>query len=1378
MKKIMKKTISFIQIIILLLAIAMPCLVVITNEAVAATPETIRINSGGSSLFSYETNLSKKLKITTRGTIDCYSSNSYNHIYLDYGLPIYSTPTDTGGNLHYTEIYSGVINTDDDAGEPLGKVDGNRSIDLDEYDGDVFTIITKKSISSLIGFGAKEKEIGRAFIHIRYNSILLGSNNAGINKKNTTCNNAIIVDDTLYVSPGASIELTTSWNENRGSTQADSWYEIESGDAGINVKDNKLNISENVKLGAKGKIIWENESGSTCSINVVTSNFADEIITVNGLSNVDISSYSSRFCYYGDFIYTQRTLYVARGETAKIKVTQGNKFESKNAIASTLMVRDETECLKGIPSKTYKVKAGVGYYEVSFTAKTTGVISLTYYDYEGKEYTTFCYIVPVNSGTGNTVDDENTPEYKQEENDNNTYNSNETSIDDGKDNSSTPEKQKPTINITAGEESNGTVKIDVTTKDATAVKYLIKERTTGNYISPVTNNSKYNNYSSTEGWKEVETPNKFSVTVSAYALGSGNYDITVLAKNTNNDIISYSACKDIFVNAVPITGIYEITNKRKDTRRVYTVSSQSADRDKIESYYYVIRKELGTFDIPEEKEIIENGTKFTGGADITIDIESSDSQYINKGAGYYDIIVYAKDQYGKSSISSLTSIPISNPPEVNYEILEEVEGSIYTKNTNSKHTVNVQVSDKDINNKLSVWYYISDEENLENSTIEQFYKNGKDIKWKSISGNSGNFDIEVTSEAGKNSEKYIYLMVQDNYGKTTLKRTGCIKVDGTELILEGISIEPNTNPISVISELENNNENKISIGEKISVSCVFNHKISEKMSTNYPNLKLKFGDTERTQDLVEVEGNTVTYIYIVSKYDSEGAVSIIGFEYLQNSFEDAYVNPNKYNIQIGDDEKNVVSVANLVIDTTIPTVETIEIAYTTDENSKIIYDSINDKKYISDIKDVQCKLTYSENVVGCPVQISFKKGNNYVFWAKADKPETETARRTDTYSLIDNKIKSYSGNYAVMMFAVNLDLTDEAGNKVDTKNYNVIYTLNGELINNEQIVLDDSTSTGKIAVNEEIINNNSYMCGTGLEVECFTEYKNGNTQDFQDASGIKSIGLMITKEGNAVIVKDKNGNAIEESGQEESEYYYELTEGQLPISFEVTDEGEYTVVTSKTDNLDNTSTKTVNLEVTSYAQISEESGIDTSSIAGDIESKGGMYNLYDIISTEDNKNGAKYNLFIKLDSSLSNSDVNIHIYDSLLNEINTLEYVGQEENDGILYEKYQFKIVNSFEYTVKVVDKDNTQILHEQKIKLKNVFIPGDTNYDGKLTSADCIRMLKQLVGILNDPEIYYPGNVDNDEKGLTISDVILLNRFLTEDSTLELTSNGYIKSK
>lgn len=1347
MKGLVKKIISIIQVFIITVTIIMPSFAVMVKEAKASGRTSLTINLPGKSSFGVQfgENLSKDLTIVTESTNGAYTRNGYNDIYIDKGLSIWSYPTDNWGDF-WTEVYAGRIEGEVDASKALFKVISKKGMNFNDYSEDCFTIVTKRNRSLYMVDWVEE--VGRAYIHIRDFSVTLDSNNAGVDQYGLICNTAIIDNNTLYVAPGTETTLVARRVNN--STPDDKGTFVFEGGIGT-VTDNKITIKSSTQVGKTGTIKWENVNGSSASINVVVSNFSDGSMSLESRYNTTINYGKNYFNYNGNLIEVSKSLYTSKNGSV-LFVYPNKYFESKEIALSLLEIVDTTSCIDG----DIKIEKDKDHYIVTFDAVSNGILNVKFKNYKGNVYEENWYIgcsdgesvqhqlIPTTGTNGSDIINEDNKEEETKPEKNDGANTGTTTPESGT-------VVKPTINCSATKTESGIVKIDVTTKNATAVKYLIKERTTEDYVNPVLKNSKYSSYTSSNGWKEVTTPNKFSVNINPHVLGSGKYDITILAKNSKDEVISYTGYGAHFVNAAPISGIIETTQLAKSTSRTYSIYASSTDKDTIKSWYYVQYKESKSEYTKPSVDVIESqGKLFTGSTQLKLDRAN------NYESGFYDVTIYSEDEYGATNISYVSNIGITNVPTVKYTIKGETgnseAGYTCTTQKSDKQTVTIEVNDIDENDILNVWYYVSENPNIDTSSSQNFYQGGN-VQYKQIKSNKGSFDVEVTSEKGKTKSKYVYWLVQDNVGGITTGRTGEIQVDGTALELIGITSE----------QLESNSSVGLAVGEKLKVTCTFNHT----MAKDCPDLYLNFGNSKRKQDDIECDGNLVTYVYKITENDTNGYVSISNFDFSNKVFTDDYSVKNTYSKQIGEAEIiNMIGTKQFYVDTIKPTIESLEIAYTTNENS-VIDDTNKDVYYISGIDNAELKIKYSEQVIGNPVLTSIVKDNNYGIQIST-KTGTKDLRYEDIYNFTyDHKttLRNFEGVYEFTGFGYNMNLTDKAGNKVDLNKYNVKYTLNGKDLGNTKVILDDKVSQSKMLLNNENANNND-VCSVGTKVTCFAEYKNENEQDYKDESGITKIVLQVFMDDNnrdkEIILKDKNDNIVE---SKDTEYYfeYELNEEQLPVSFVTENVGKYRVFAQKEDKLGNTTKTLIDLQVKNAISKSEKSGIN-------IENKDEMRNYNTLTDAE-----KEYTLYFEL-TDLEKEDINVILVDAQNDKVD-IQHAGQVEIDNKIYESYKFKINKSQKYTLKIANAEFTEVVYSDIIEIDNVYRPGDADGDGEYTPLDASYMLRYLAGIINDKRVAYAIDINNDGKAI-ISDVILYNRFIAEDPGITIIEGGYLKQK
>lgn len=688
------------------------------------------------------------------------------------------------------------------------------------------------------------------------------------------------------------------------------------------------------------------------------------------------------------------------------------------------------------------------------------------------------------------------------------------------------------------------------------------------------------------------------------------------------------------------------------------------------------------------------------------------------------------------------------------------EGYTFTTEPRNLQKITFNLNDIDSDNTLMVWYVILNEDLTKDGTVTPelldpansftsvAFSAGYKVNAKRIESNSGEIDITISAEEGNSATKYVYLCVQDNLGYFTTISTGKIVVDDTALQLKAIYAD----------KMSSDNQISYKLNDELALTFEFNHVMKEIC----PDVYLKLGNVERKQDDVKYNGKKITYIYNLNKTNENGELSISKIDYDINTFTDVYGEGNTYKIQVSEDN-NVYNLfkERYYLDTVCPTITSAEIILTTGENTKIHDDTVNSKKYLSNLAGAQLKVTYSENVKGKIPQAEMIKGKNKTFKIDAlmnsESEGNVYVYDFSTWLYVCKIMGAYDGPIQLNKIINETNFTDIAGNKVDTNidNVKVKYVLNGTEVKNTEILIDTSVPTAQITEENRNVGNGSII-GVGTQITCFAEYKNNNEQDYKDCVGIKNIKLTIANEGNITELKDKNNTEISNfvMGQDGTTRTYTLTEEQLPVSFSTTKEGKVSVTTYKEDILGNSKEETRVINVEKYIAISEEN-------SGLLELNQSDYYNYYVLSDKQKE----YTLALKLDSNITKDQINVKVTDSRDKEIST-EYVGQIIINNEEFEQYKFVIDGTGKYNVTVLQKETEMLMFENSVSLKNVYMPGDANADGNIDIMDATVILRYMAGLIStkdNPIVARAGDV-NGVNGCRIDDVVVLRRFVAED--------------
>ena len=136
-------------------------------------------------------------------------------------------------------------------------------------------------------------------------------------------------------------------------------------------------------------------------------------------------------------------------------------------------------------------------------------------------------------------------------------------------------------------------------------------------------------------------------------------------------------------------------------------------------------------------------------------------------------------------------------------------------------------------------------------------------------------------------------------------------------------------------------------------------------------------------------------------------------------------------------------------------------------------------------------------------------------------------------------------------------------------------------------------------------------------------------------------------------------------------------------------------------------------------------------------------------------------------------NVNVSIIDNHRNNPQTLNYVKTETEGNVKYGIFEFNVYRGGKYLIKVTNKDGQELLNEY-VEVPNVYIIGDTNFDGMINAIDTIYILRYAAKLDDafNKYVAYAGNVtDHDDLNsrgwpdVDVSDAVLLSRYLAEDN-------------
>lgn len=938
----------------------------------------------------------------------------------------------------------------------------------------------------------------------------------------------------------------------------------------------------------------------------------------------------------------------------------------------------------------------------------------------------------------------------------------------------------PTIDYTCNRENDNRVIFNFTTANATNAKYFIRKRNQnedGSLEAFAGLGTNENNYAAIEG-TSVDSADNFTVTVEAPKNKRGYYDVVAIAKNKDDDVYDYVAIGPVYVNSTP-EAVVETVDISDSSSKTFKPNYIDLDEDSCDLYYFIEKKdEVTDYVQPSKDTIIAYGRKDNEKENIQLSKE-------NNGTGYYDISVLTVDPAGAYNIAYLSNIPISEAPTIesytiNGERGNSSEGFITSTQKRNKQILTLKLKDTDVNDNVNVYYFVSEqdleEENLFKS--KENFLNGAGNSMVELQWTAQSTDIEITIEPdeGKESEKYLYIMMQDKYGGASYYKAGTFLVDDTELKLEGVDI--------VKQQKELLDSKKYGIGDELQIMLQFNHKMEE----NAPDLYIKIGDLERKQDAINYDDNKVIYSYGIEKNGASGAVQIARVDYSNKSFKDTYTPQNTYNKQIG--QKNIQSEIDnydenaisyiqdnqYLVDSVEPTISSIEINLVTDDTITRKNDLENHKIFLSGVKNGSIVVKYSEDIIGIPQDIQVIAGNNSTSWITSNG---EGKRTQDEYSLKDflEMAKKTEGEIQVLSISAIKTIMDEYGNELNADNYNVEYKLNGESVGDNKIIVDNYINECKITkniytaddnVNIDNISNiqDGEVLNVGSVVNCFDEYSRLNPQDYKDLSGVENIRIIVYNNAPVVIMEDRfnhpllKANAESNDGIFQSMVEFEINENQLPIKLELRSAGEYRIMAVKKDNMGNVSSNVKNVTATDSIVIdSEKTGFKL--LSNDV-----LYNALDMSGFD-----REYEIYLKNSLSTSMDSVSVTLKDVNGNEKSAI-FKENRQIEGVNYSIYSCSITYGGKYVVRAINEDSDVLLTQKTITVDNLYALGDTNNDGFINSQDVTLLLKYIVNKVNNKYIRKAGDINNDDS-VDVRDAVLLCRVVAGDPKLHRLPNG-----
>lgn len=949
----------------------------------------------------------------------------------------------------------------------------------------------------------------------------------------------------------------------------------------------------------------------------------------------------------------------------------------------------------------------------------------------------------------------------------------------------------PTIDCSASRVDDSSVKVTFHTENATQSKVYVRKRNMINGELEEFKEIPYN-YSQVKGTFPDTKQTDYAVHINAGQFGKGYFDVIGIVKNTHDDVMDYVAIGPIYVNAPPKAFI-NTTNISSSSEKVLKPSYYDEEKSTCNFYYYIRKKDApGEYVEPSNETIINYGKLNNEENEITLSASNAQN-----GTGYYDVTVLALDSDGAYGKAYLSDIPISKAPKATYTIEGEEgnssEGYVAALNKRNTQKLLVTIEDEDmndeiINDEVTVNYFVTSE-NLNNEEIFASRENflaASQVQYQNVKCNATNANFEITIQPDENvlTEKYVYMMLEDKFGGASYYKAGSFIVDDTQLKLEGIAVTESED-----DENYTENEKKVyKIGDEMRVMFQFNHT----MKSQAPDLYLKFGNTERKQDRIEYKDNDVFYVYVITAEDESGAVQLSRLDYANNCFEDTYLRKNQYqksmnmaaqsNDRMGDGSnvKDCIVNNNYTIDTTTPQIDSIEINLATDESVTRIDDNENNRILLSNIKGGNITVNYSEDVVGVPLNIDLLVGNNYTYKITA---QNDTKRSNDVYSLDDivNLSNKYEGSIDIEKISDVITLTDEAGNKLNNKEYTVVYKINGTTISNKKIIIDkyvsdtkftnkifDDANTTNINTRSIVADNDCFNINT--VVNCFSEYSNANSQDYKDEAGIDKINIRIYNDISIVRLMDKNRRVLLKANQETGNTQYpgvtefDLTEEELPLSLELKEAGKYKVVAIKEDKLGNRS------ETIKEFTVSDDVTIDAERSGFTSLNNDTLYNVNELSNAN-----MEYEIYVQNNSEVSGENLDVAVSGGITGENIATQFARSVTIEEQKYDVFKTTIEYGGIYSVVVSDKNTNKNLLTKELVVDNLYVPGDTNNDGAVDAVDVTILLKYIVGSLNNRYLVEAGDV-NHNGSVDVVDGVILCRYVAKDTKVRSNNSGYLE--
>lgn len=921
------------------------------------------------------------------------------------------------------------------------------------------------------------------------------------------------------------------------------------------------------------------------------------------------------------------------------------------------------------------------------------------------------------------------------------------------------------------DDKTGSVKFDFKTEHCSEVKYRVIKRTDPDTKYDESILSTYDGFTGTV----TSNPNEFSITISPNQTGAGYYDIVLYGINRsvyNKDAYIYSPIdvQKIFVDAPPQIVISKVGDKNTKTHQQYKLEATSTDSDAIDSRYYYVRKkqEESNINLPSADEMklmsmVEEGSfggEFTNGDIIDLDKEKV-------GGGYFDIIAYSEDEYGIGRFEYVQNIKIADDPKIQYEIPDEKDDKNCSIASRFVQNVSVIISD-DIAKKYDLEYcYTADDITNGGEKPVDFEILRKDSKYKISKFEDINVGAEtilaLSATEGADECVYLYLYAKPkdvDTGYVQVMRTGSIRLNGTPMELQQISANKEKLQGQAVGYGKDDN---------LEITLAFNHEIDEDIKAD---LYINMGSNEVKQDSVRVEENKVIYTYNLNGDHDFEYVTISRLDYNDKIYAK---NTKKYfydkDILQDENVQNDVSGCYFV-DTVKPQVEGIILNVETDE-SNVKYDEATNTKYVSSFDNVTLKMEYDELVKGNPAGLFFIKGKKYAFYVFGTNTDDEDERHHDEYDIMEilsnDEVKKFEGELVLDGFFGGMESTqDFAGNYIQLpENPQVTYMINGEDLGNTKLVFDERVYEPEIFTSKtKIKEDGTYLPNTSFTL--FGEYD--DDVKAKDLSGVTSIKLELYYNVEQII-SDCSGSIVfpsQVSTSDKDEYLhkavYTLNKNQLPLTFKPNTASRYMVKLSKQDYAGNASELEQEINIHTNVSFSEEdcgfANFDNNS----------MVSIKATTAEE-----REYTVALKLED-LNTSDITVSVINSKTKLPEELELIADKDpNTNVA--KYKLDVDRAGQYTIVVRDQSG-KIIFNDFLRIYNMMLIGDANFDGTIDGLDVVVILRYIVKFeecYND-QVAFAGDVNHD--GITdVSDVVLLSRYIVLDQDIIRTSDGYFKN-